>query len=110
MFFHRHNENWGINPTTAVDGFTWPANSIPRATNEENYDEFYDAVVGKVVKCQSNFDHAGPFTETILLGVVAQRSPNEKLQWNAEKMEIKGKPELKKYIQRKYSKGWKWKA
>ena len=41
--------------------------------NEENYDEFYDAVVGNVVKCQSNFAQAGPFTETILLGVVAQR-------------------------------------
>ena len=110
MFFHRHNENWVVNPTTAVDGFTWPAQSIPRATKQENYDEFYDAVVGNVVKCQSNFDHAGPFTETILLGVIAQRSPNEKLEWDAEAMEIKGKPELKKYIQRKYSKGWKWKV
>ena len=107
LFFHRHDENWVINPTTAVDGFTWPAQSIPRATNEENYDEFYDAVVGNIVKCQSNFAHAGPFTETILLGVIAQRSPNKKLEWDSESMEIKGEPGLKKYIQRKYSRGWK---
>lgn len=109
MFFHRHDENWVINPTTAVDGFIWPAKSIPRATNEENYDEWYDAVVGNVVKCQSNFTHAGPFTETILLGVLAQRVPNEKLEWDAENMEIKGKPELKQYIQREYRQGWTFK-
>ena len=110
LFFHRHNENWVINPTHLVDGFTWPAESIPRATKEENYDEFYDAVVGNVRKCQSNFAQAGPFTEAILLGVLAQRVPDEKLAWNAEKMEVPGRPELKKYIQRDYRKGWKIKV
>ena len=59
---------------------------------------------------QSNFKHAGPFTETILLGVLAQRVADEKLEWDAENMEVVGRPELKKYIQRKYHKGWKVEA
>ena len=46
-------------------------------------------------------------TETILLGVLAQRQPDTKLQWDAEAMEIKGRPDLKKYIQREYRDSWK---
>lgn len=106
MFFNRGRNTWVINPSSTLDGFIWPAKSIPRATNEENYDEWYDAVVGNITKCQSNFTHAGPFTETILLGVIAQRTPGEKLVWDSEKMEIEGKPELNGLIHRKYSKGW----
>jgi hypothetical protein len=49
-------------------------------------------------------------TETILLGVLAQRHPDTRLEWNAAEMEIKGRPELKKYIQREYRDGWQWKA
>ena len=39
-------------------------------------------------------------------GVLAQRVPDTKLVWNAERMEVKGRPELKKFIQRPYRKGW----
>ena len=35
---------------------------------------------------------AGPMTETILLGVLAQRVPDTRLEWDAEKMEVKGAP------------------
>jgi hypothetical protein len=49
-------------------------------------------------------------TETILLGVIAQRAPDTKLEWDAASMEIKGRPDLKKYIQREYRDGWKLKA
>jgi hypothetical protein len=65
-----------------------------------------DAVNGAIPTCQSNFIHAGPFTEQILLGVLAQRVPDTTLEWDAENMSIKGRPELKKHIQRPYRKGW----
>jgi len=54
----------------------------------------------------SGFGHAGPFTEVVLLGVIAQRNSGQKLQWDSRKMEIKGRPELKKLIKRDYRKGW----
>ncbi len=64
------------------------------------------AITGEVDQGQSYFGLAGQLTETVLLGVFAQRIPDVKLEWNAEKMEVKGRPELKKYIQREYRHGW----
>ena len=93
-------------PSSHLDGFQWPAQSIPRASQQDNYREWMDAVNGAIPNCQSNFAHAGPFTEQILLGVLAQRVPDTKLEWDAESMSVKGRPELKQYIQRPYRKGW----
>ena len=45
---------------------------MPRAAGDDNYQEWYDAVVGKIPQAESNFSLAGPMTETILLGVMAQ--------------------------------------
>jgi len=109
MFFHRQNNNWVVNPTSIVDGYSWPAQSLPRARGDDkykNHNEWFDTIAGKLVKGQSNFELAGPFTEMILLGVLAQRVPNENLEWDHKNMEIVGRPELKKYIQRDYTKDW----
>lgn len=105
LFFKR-SRPWDISPASSVDGFSWPAQSVPRAANEDNYKEWLDAIQGNVIKGQSDFDYAGPLTETILLGVLAQRVPNEKLKWDEANMEIVGRPDLKKHIQRNYRKGW----
>jgi hypothetical protein len=32
--------------------------------------------------------------------------PDMRLEWDAEKMEIKGRPDLQQYIQREYRNGW----
>ena len=45
-------------------------------------------------------------TETILLGVLAQRAPDTPLNWNAEKLEITGRPDLNPLIAREYRNGW----
>ena len=106
MYFHRKNNNWVVTPGDTMQDFKWPAESIPRARDEDNYKEWLDAIQGKVEHGQSYFGLAGPFTEVVLLGTLAQRVPNTKLEWDSEKMEVKGKPELKKYIQREYRAGW----
>lgn len=105
MFFHRAKNNWVVQPNNRREMFE-PKESIPRATNDDNYQEWIDSVMGKVKRGQSDFSHSGPFTEVVLLGVLAQRNPNQKLRWNSKKMEVKGRPELKKLIQRPYRKGW----
>ena len=106
LYFNRGRNNWVVKPSSHLDGFQWPAQSIPRASQQDNYREWMDAVNGAIPNCQSNFAHAGPFTEQILLGVLAQRVPDTKLEWDAESMSVKGRPELKQYIQRPYRKGW----
>ena len=105
MFFHRAKNNWLVKPNNRREMFD-PEESIPRAANNDNYLEWIEAINGKVERGQSDFSHAGPFTEVVLLGVLAQRNPKQKLRWNSKKMEVKGRPELKKFIQRPYRKGW----
>ena len=110
LFFNRGKRGdknaWVLKTDSQVDGFEWPEASLPRAPNQDNYREWFDAIQGTVPRGESHFGLAGPMTETILLGVLAQRLPGETLRWDAEKMEIEGRPDLKKFIRRDYSPGW----
>ena len=92
--------------SSAMDGFEFPEPSIPRARDDDNYKEWLDAIDGKVERGQSAFDYAGPFSETVLLGCLAQRTPGKKLQWDAKAMKVKGHPELDSVIRRDYREGW----
>lgn len=60
----------------------------------------------------SNFDHAGPLAETVLLGNVALRVElRDKLTrvpllWDPEKFEFTNMPEANQFLRREYRKGW----
>ncbi len=49
----------------------------------KHYHQFVDACLGEA-ECTAPFSYAGRLTETILLGVIAGRFPNETLHWNNE--------------------------
>ena len=53
----------------------------------------------------SNFSIAGPFTEWILLGVVAVRVDG-KLEWDAAKMKFTNSAEANRFIRPEVRKGW----
>ena len=112
LFFNRgRNANWVIKPHDGGDDlhekdFQDIEKTIPRAAGQDNYREWIDAIASRIDKPQSNFDLAGQLTETVLLGVLAQRIPETKLEWDAENMEIIDRPELKKFIKRDYRAGW----
>lgn len=63
-------------------------------------------------KAGSNFDHAGPLAEAVLLGNVALRPEirekmnRTKLLWDPEKFEITNVPEANRFLRREYRKGW----
>ena len=48
-----------------------------------HYHPFVDACLGKD-ECTAPFSYAARLTETILLGVIAGRFPNQTLNWNSE--------------------------
>lgn len=110
LFFNRGKNNWQLDPERDERELASIPQSLPRAPEQDNYLEWLSAIEGKIGQGESNFSLAGPMTETILLGVLAQRVPDTKLEWDAEKMEVKGRPELKKYIQRDYRDGWQIKV
>jgi len=95
-----------VKPSLGLDGFEAPEESVPRARDEDNYKEWVDAITGEVERGQSDFAYAGPFSETVILGSLAQRMPGKTLQWNAEEMTVEGHPELDSLVRRDYRDGW----
>ena len=108
LFFNRSRE-WIVKPSSLADDFVKPDPNIHRAHGKNNA-EWLDAITGKIDQAQSHFGQSGPLTETVLLGVLAQRFPDNVLTWDAEKLEIHDRPDLKKHIQRDYSSGWERKV
>ena len=53
----------------------------------------------------SNFDYAGPLTETTLLGNVAVRA-GCKLYWDSKQMKFTNNKDANKYVHFEYRKGW----
>lgn len=57
-------------------------------------------------KASSPFSYASPLTETMLLGVVALRSPGEILRYDGDNMEFTSNSEMNQYLHREYRQGW----
>ncbi|MFK8008830.1 MAG: Gfo/Idh/MocA family protein [Saprospiraceae bacterium] len=66
----------------------------------KHYHEFIDACLGKA-KCSAPFSYASRLTETILLGVIAGRFPNQKLHWDSATAQFKEK-EANQFLDSKY--------
>lgn len=106
FFGYFHTNEWVVIPSAKLDGFAWPEISLPRARDQNPYAEWQDAINGKIDQAEAHFGQSGPFTEMVLLGCLAQRFPGEKLEWDNQQLLVKGRPELKRMIQREYRKGW----
>ena len=77
--------------------------SIPRSPGHKQ--EWLMACKGHG-QAMSNFSYSGPLTETVLLGVLAQRAPGTRLLWDSENLRITNMPELSQYVHKEYRKGW----
>ncbi len=110
LIFNRQRERWVVRTHDGIDGFDWPDQTIARAKDQDPYKEWHDAITGKIDQAESHFGQSGSLTETVLLGVVAQRNPDEKLEWDSGKMEFAGRPDLDSLVKRDYRKGWNLKV
>jgi predicted dehydrogenase len=108
MWCETYSESPRLIPESAMQAFTpRPPKTLPRvpegrAGHERNW---LDAIRQKG-KAVSDFDYAGPFTESVLLGNVALRFPSERLLWDSATMKVTNKPEADQYIQHNYRPGW----
>jgi len=66
----------------------------------KHYHQFIDACMGKA-ECTAPFSYAARLTETILLGVIAGRFPNQTLHWDNEKARFK-EEEANAFLDSKY--------
>lgn len=79
-----------------------PEPSIPRSPG--HHEEFIEACRGGA-PAGSNFDYAGPLTETVLLGNLAIRA-GKKLEWDGKNMKVTNDEAANKWVKREYREGW----
>jgi hypothetical protein len=89
-------------PMDRMREYKWTPEFLKRSPG--HYRDWIRAAKGGEAAC-SNFDIAAPFTEWILLGVLATRFGG-KLEWDAEKMRITNNAEANKYLRTAPRKGW----
>lgn len=70
--------------------------------SKKHYHQFVDACLGKG-ECSAPFEYSARLTETILLGVIAGRFPNQTLHWDSKKAKFAEK-EANKFLGGKYRK------
>jgi predicted dehydrogenase len=78
---------------------------IPKLEEVDHYLQWTNAIRGEG-KTTSNFDYAGPLTETVLLGTVASRFAGEQLAWDSANLRFTNVPKANDYVQQPYRKGW----
>ncbi|BET68199.1 Gfo/Idh/MocA family oxidoreductase [Opitutales bacterium ASA1] len=81
-----------------------PPRSIPRVEGGDHFAEWVRACKGGD-KAGSNFDYAGPFTEAVLLGVVALRA-RHRIYWDAANARVTNDESANQYVRRPYRPGW----
>jgi predicted dehydrogenase len=89
-------------PESRMKGFKAPDPIFARGVN--HYQDWIRACKGGP-RPLSNFDYAGPLTETILLGNIAARA-KRRLEWDGPAMRVKNMPEADRFLRRKYRDGW----
>jgi predicted dehydrogenase len=78
----------------------------PELQPRDHYHSFVDACLGKD-KTTSHFGFAGPLTEAVLLGNIANRHHGKELAWNSAELKITNNDEANKLIRREYREGWR---
>ncbi len=77
----------------------------PNVDNQNHYHQWVDACLGKG-ETSASFSYAGPLTEALLLGVVANRYPDTKLMWDANELAVTNLPDANALLKRKYRDGF----
>lgn len=100
-----YSESPRLIPETRMKAYKRPAKTIPRVPGANHDQNWIDACKGKT-KAVSNFDYAGPFTETVLLGNLAVLFPEKKLEWDGPNLKVTNSPDANEFVKPKFREGW----
>lgn len=92
-------------PEKDFQDYTPPPKTIPRSIG--HYQEWIQAVKTRG-ETTCNFDYSGALTEAVLLGTVAYRTGEEKLEWDARNLKVVNSEKAQGLIRREYRKGWEF--
>ena len=97
---HRHGGGPTVFPTDLLSDRDMPV--IERRGHFENW---HDAIRTGKSACAS-FDFSAPLTETVLLGNIAVRFPNETLNWDSEALRFTNNDRANSFVRTEYRSGW----
>jgi hypothetical protein len=97
-----YGENTRLVPVAQMKDYKFPPPLLTRSPGHHR--DWIRACKGGEPSC-SNFDIAAPFTEWILLGVIALRVEG-RLEWDSAKMRFTNNAEANRYLRPTIRKGW----
>ena len=97
---HPHGGSPLVFPGDLLDGY-----DVPVIEKRSHFDSWREAITSGKPACAS-FDFSSPLTETVLLGNIAVRFPNEKLTWDTGKLKFTNHEKANTFIRSQYRKGW----
>jgi hypothetical protein len=99
-----YGEKWHLLPKELTEEAAKVAETIPRSPG--HFTEWVNACKGGK-PAMSNFpDYSSLLTEIVDLGTIAQRIPDQKLEWDGKKLAFKNSPEATKLVKPVLPKGW----
>lgn len=90
-------------PQAKMDAYKKPAKTIPRV--KEHHQDWLNAIRSGG-KAGSDFSYGGALTEIAMLGVIAIKLANTRLEWDAHKGEFKGNRLANEFLNPPYRAGW----
>ncbi|MEN9635464.1 MAG: Inositol 2-dehydrogenase [Verrucomicrobiota bacterium] len=94
-------------PETRMKELVRPEKTLPRVTGSHEADwlRACKAGPGAPPPC-STFEYGGALTETVLLGVLAMRLPNQRLAWDSAKLQFVNNSAADDLLHTPYRNGW----
>ena len=99
-----YSESPRLFPEERMQDYARPKKTLPRVqgTHEQAW---IDAIKGKI-KPVDDFEYAGPFSETVLLGNVAIQFPGARLLWDGPGMKVTNVDNANDLVHHQYRAGW----
>lgn len=99
-----YGDHYHLLPADEFTDYQPPEPTLPRCRN--HYDEWLTAIRNERPDLTlSNFSHAGPLTEMVLLGSVAIRA-GRKILWDGPNLRVTNDARANDYLKRTYRTGW----
>ncbi len=96
-----------ILPESRRQAYKDPEPSIPRVEqNSAPHEQDWVRACKDGQPASSNFEYGGPLTEMVLIGVLAIRMKDQRLEWDGESMTVTNVPEANALVNPPYRSGW----
>ena len=100
VIVHPHGGNPMVFPKDLLSG-----RDMPVIEKRDHFENWREAIRTGNPACAS-FDFSAPLTETVLLGNIAVRFPNETLKWDSNALRFTNNERANGFIRTEYRKGW----